>query len=274
MLTGANIRPAGEQSAATIQPVDGLGFDQNRQERLLEAARFAAIGRLLRAIAHELSTPLAAIALRVESLDRAAGESGAAPPEKVKRYLKAMSEESQRCRELLATVREFAGSAEPGTSAVDLGALCRGAARLVAHEAMRRQIEVRVEAQALTPVSGQSHRLAQAVLALVINAVDASPQGGKVAVEARAGVDEVSVSVEDQGAGVAEQIREQLFEPFVSTRSPADGLGLGLMACRVIAEQHGGSVDWRPNPERGSRFVLRLPTGRPAASMGERHGGA
>jgi two-component system NtrC family sensor kinase len=252
--------------------VHSSALDREEQERLLEAARLATVGRLMRPVAHELSTPLAAIALRAESLERAADEAAAGPalaPDKHRRYLKAMTEESQRCRDLLSTVREFAGAAESGMTSVDLVSLCRGAARLVSHEAMRRQIEIRIDGQAITLVRGQSHSLAQAVLALLLNAVDASPQGGKVAVEVRAGVGEVSVAVEDQGGGIPEEIRERLFQPFVSTRGPAQGLGLGLMACRAIAEMHGGSIDWRPNPPRGTRFVLRLPSGRPSSTAGE-----
>jgi signal transduction histidine kinase len=242
-------------------------------ERLIEAARLATVGRLLRPVAHELSTPLAAIALRAESLERSAAESVVGPGiEKIRRYLKSMTEESQRCRELLSTLREFASGAEAGTASVDLVALCRGAARLLAHEAMRRQVEIGIDGPAAAPVRGQTHSLAQAVLVLVLNAVDASPQGGKVAVVVRPAVGEVSVSVEDQGEGIPESIRERLFEPFVSGRDVARGLGLGLMACRAIARRHGGSVEWRSNPTRGTCFVLRLPAGAAQRSGEESRG--
>jgi signal transduction histidine kinase len=252
--------------------VYSVALDHETKERLIEAARLAAVGRLMRPVAHELSTPLAAIALRAESLERSADDAEAGSTqarEKQRRYLKALTEESQRCRDLLSTVREFAGGAESATTTVDLVALCRGAVRLVSHEAMRRQIQIGIDGQAMSLVRGQHHRLAQAVLALVLNAVDASPQGGKVAVEVRAGVDEVSVVVEDEGEGIPEAIRERLFQPFVSTRGASQGLGLGLMACQTIAEMHGGSIDWRPRPTRGTRFVFRLPSGPAASAAGE-----
>lgn len=259
--------------AARIPVVSEIGLHGEQWERLLEGARYAAVGRLLRSLMHELSTPLAAIALRVESLERLAlgTEASAAASDKARRYLKAMSEECQRSREILATIREFVGPSEAGSASVDLAALCRGAARLVAHEAMRKQVEVEVVALELPPLAGQRHRLAQAVLALVTNAVDACPPGGKVRLEVVRGVDEVSVAVEDEGDGLAEAVRTHLFEPFASSRPPAEGLGMGLAACRAIAEGHGGSLDHGPRPGRGTRFVLRLPSVQPATPGGKRH---
>jgi hypothetical protein len=250
--------------------VTSVDFRDDEWERLMEAARLATLGRLVRSFVHGLSTPLAAIALRAESLERlmAAGEtaSTAAGADKASRYLRAMADECQRCRDLLATVREFAGRPETATSAVDLAALCRSVARLVADEAMRRQVEVEVAvvSPTLPPLPAQRHLLGHAVLSLVLNAIDANPPGGKVRIEVRGGVDETSVAVEDEGSGVAESVRERLFAPFASSRPPADGQGLGLAACRAIAERHGGSIESSPRPGRGSRFVLRLPHGRAA----------
>jgi two-component system sporulation sensor kinase C len=92
---------------------------------------------------------------------------------------------------------------------------------------------------------------------MVLNAVDASPVGGRVTVETRALPPGIAVSVSDEGEGIAEGDRPRLFEPFFSTR--LRGAGLSLMACRAVAEAHGGSVDVDARPGRGSRFTLILP---------------
>jgi two-component system NtrC family sensor kinase len=238
--------------------------DAGMRERLVEAARLAAVGRLLPSLVHQLSTPLASIALRAESLGKAP-EAAALPGERAERYLRAIIADTERCKELLAVMRDFARPAADGRGPVDLNAVCRGAARLVLHEAMRRQIEVRADlADGLPPLVGQEARLGGAVLWLLLNAIDASPTGARVTIETSAEAGEVLVAVSDEGEGVAEGHRARLFEPFFSTRPR--GLGVSLMACRVVAEAHGGTVEVETRAGPGARFTLKLPAPGP-----ERH---
>jgi two-component system sensor histidine kinase FlrB len=243
-------------------PLDGAV-----RERLVEAARLAAVGRLVPSLAHQLATPLAAIALRAESLAKAPGS--AAPAGRAERYLQAMVDDTESCKELLGLIRDFARP--PGDNGpVDMNAACRGAARLVLHEAMRRQVEVALDlAEALPAPVGDEVRLRSAVLWLVLNAIDASPAAASVTLQTRAAGDGVSVAVADEGDGVDERERERLFEPF-SSRTPGR-LGVSLMACRMVAEAHGGTVDVEARPPRGSRFTLRLPL--PARLASRREGG-
>ena len=147
--------------------------------RLLEAARLATLGRLVPAVAHQLATPLASIALRAESLEGDLhGPGGAVPGDKLERYLRAISAETLRCKELLANLRVFARAPDPAFGKVDVNALCRGAAALVLHEGMRRQVEVQLDLdEALPVVRGCEGRLGQAVLSLLVNGLDASGFG-------------------------------------------------------------------------------------------------
>jgi len=219
------------------------------------------VGRLLPSVAHEMSTPLAAIALRAESLEHALDPERSSSTEKTRRYLQAIGDETRRVRDLLAALREFAGHLDTDSTSVDLAQLCRAAGRLVHHEAMRGQVEVSIEADdPLEAVRGQRARLGQAVLCLLLNAVQASPAGGRVRLEARNGPgSDVLVCVRDEGEGLAEDARERLCQPFASGRTPDRGLGLGLMAARIVAEAHGGSLTWESTPGRGSCFTLQVP---------------
>jgi len=232
--------------------------------RLLEAARLASVGRLVPAVAHQLATPLASIALRAESLEGdLGGPGGAVPRDKLERYVRAISAETLRCKELLAVLRVFARAPDPAFGEVNVNALCRGAASLVLHEAMRRQIEVQLDLdEALPVIRGCEGRVGQAVLSLLMNALDASPAAGRVVLETR--VDrpgQVAVTVSDEGPGVSDDVRLRLFEDVFSTQPPGRGLGLGLFACRLIAEQHEGSIECATGHGRGGRFVLRIPSG-------------
>jgi signal transduction histidine kinase len=238
-------------------------LDPETVARLVELARLAGVARLVPSATHQLSTPLASIALRAESLERAAGDiPDPALSQKVRSHLQAIRDDTFRCKELLGSLQDFARTPAGAPSAVDLNAVARGAARLVRHEAMRRQIEIVTRLQdGLPTLRGEESRLAQAVLALLQNAVLASPGGGRITLETTADADLVTISVADEGDGVPAEAQGRLFEPFFSTRPAGQGGGLGLMAGRTIAAAHGGTVKWESTPGRGSRFSIALPRG-------------
>lgn len=241
-------------------------LDDETRERLIEASRLATVGRLVASVVHQMSTPLAAIALRAESLEQLAAEPGRpAAPDKTARYLRAIGEETSRCRQLLSALREFGGPVDLRVELVDLPELCRSAALLVRDEVVRRQLELElVLEEPLAAVRGVRGRLGQAILALLVNALDASPPRARVRLEARAaGPDAVELVVSDEGGGLSAKSQERLFEPFASTHSPARGLGLGLMACHAVAGAHGGTLELR-SEGTGSGLVLRVPLAGPA----------
>lgn len=239
---------------APVTPASSIPLGEATRERLVEAARLATVGRLVPSLVHQISTPLASIALRAESLERSVSADGG--DDRARRYLGAIVRETAICRELMALAREYARPVSPESGAVDVNALCRDAARFVLHEAMRRQVEVRLDLEEALPRPwGREGRLRQAVLALVLNGVDASPAAAVVVVSTRRDAESLSVAVADGGEGVAPEAAARLGEPFVSTRER--GLGLGLFACRAIAEEHGGDLV-RDDGPGGARFAIRL----------------
>jgi signal transduction histidine kinase len=219
---------------------------QHRRARLVEIARLAGLARVVPSFAHQLATPLASIALRAESLENANDERAGhgASADRLQRYLGAIRQETQKCKELLSTLQQFARPPGLVNDPVDVNELCRGAALLVRHEAMRRQVEVHMELAAPLPVVwGRRGALGQGILALLLNAVDASPQAGRVDVETRLDGQIVELSVADKGERRAEA---------------AFTLGLGLRAAREIAAEHGGSMAVDEAGRRG-RIVFRIP---------------
>jgi signal transduction histidine kinase len=238
-----------------------------RCERLVEASRLATLGRLLPSLLHQLSTPLATVSLRAEGLEHSSAGAGPEDAARTKRHLAAIVTEAARCRDLLSLAREFARAPSAERGHVDLNVICQAAAGFVFHEAMRRQVEVRLAlAEGAPTVWGEDGRLRQALLALVLNAVDASPSKGRVEVETQVDSGDVAVAVCDAGAGIAAEDEPRLGEPFFTSR--AAGLGLGLMASRAIARAHGGSLTWTARLGGGTRVLLRLPGRRPEPAPG------
>jgi signal transduction histidine kinase len=244
---------------SSANPLDPL--DPDVRERLIEAARLATVGRLVASFVHQISTPLAAISLRAESLEHSASEaSQPAAAGKALRYVRAIGEEASRCRELLAALREFGGPLDERAEPIELAKLCRSAVLLARDEAARRQVELELRLdESPAAVHGVRGRLGQLVLALLVNAVEASPAGARVVLEVRSSEqDGVVLSVSDEGAGIPRELEGRLFEPFTSSRAPQAGLGLGLMACRAVAEAHGGTLEARAEGE-GGRVEVWLP---------------
>jgi signal transduction histidine kinase len=130
---------------------------------------------------------------------------------------------------------------------------------------MKSRVELALEGDAELPaVVGVPDRLQQAVLNLVLNAIQAMPHGGRVALNTTSSGGLVRVSVTDTGPGLPQDLAEKLFDTSVTTKP--GGTGLGLPVVRLIAEAHGGSVWYRSDPGHGATFTLVLPSARDEAA--------
>lgn len=226
------------------------------QRELAARERLASLGRVVAGVAHELRNPLASIKLRV---DLARMQGTAAPPED----LADIADEVSRLDRLVVDLLTLSGRKPGPRVAQDLGALVRRRAELMAPWADALGVSLRVTGDARAVVDVDA--LARAVDNLLRNAAQASPAGGVVrAVIASEGA-RVTVSVEDDGAGVPEDRVAELFEPFFTTRP--EGTGLGLALTRAVAEAHGGAVRYA-RAGAVTRFVMELPQGDAGREVG------
>lgn len=139
-----------------------------------------------------------------------------------------------------------------------MGALVARTVDLLARDAERRGTALEAAPGPLCPpVAGDEHRLAQVLMNLVLNALDAAGAGGRVRVEMLTEDRDVVVTVDDSGAGIPPGLRDRIFEPFFTTK--ARGSGLGLPIVNAIVVQHGGQVTIGTAPLGGARFAVRLP---------------
>jgi signal transduction histidine kinase len=139
-------------------------------------------------------------------------------------------------------------------------AAARDTAALVAPQRRMKEIELVVDVDANLPqVSLSTDELVQVILNLVLNAADACNGKGRVSVQARRGGLGVVLAVHDDGPGVAPELHDRLFEPFVSTKEVGAGTGLGLAVCRGLVEAAGGTIGLDTSARTGARFVIDLP---------------
>jgi two-component system, NtrC family, sensor kinase len=216
------------------------------------------VGRLAAGIAHELGTPLNVIGGRVKMLRR-----GKVQPPVVDEYLAIIAEQAERMTSIIRQVMDFARRREPKVAAADLQACALAIRRLVLPIAQKRRVEVVISSSEPVLALGDAVQLEQVMSNLVVNAIHACAEGGRVEISCGlrddGGTRRAFVRVQDDGHGMDEATKERIFEPFFTTKDVGQGTGLGLSVAHGIIQEHGGSIEVESTPERGSRFSVFLP---------------
>jgi two-component system, NtrC family, sensor kinase len=240
---------------------------RDQQERFLRSARLADIGQLAAGVAHEINTPLASIALRAESLLKNASDPRLLAIDSFKnfpRYLKTIDEEIFRCKRIIGSLLDFSRVRKPEVKDSDLNALAERAAELVGHQMKLKQVTISLKLDPTLPrIPADEGQLRQALLALLMNALDATPAGGRVEIETRReGADAVALTVADSGVGIARENLDKIFSPFFTTKPVGQGTGIGLAICHGIVSSHGGEIQVESEVDKGTRLSLVLPMSR------------
>ncbi len=242
----------------TLLLIRDLATLRTIETHLMEAGRFAVLAHLAAGLAHEIRNPLHSIGLNATVVEEYL--SARNTPERrtaMGESIDTIKEETQRLAELL---NSYLGLVRPEAAAceVDLREISRRVIRLLGFTARKSQVEIRLEGQENLPaVHGVADRLQQAVLNLVLNAIQAMPGGGVVSVRTSVAEQFVHLTVSDTGPGLPESLADHLFDTRVTTKPGGTGLGLPLV--RMIAEAHGGSVRHRSRSGEGAAFTLVLP---------------
>lgn len=226
------------------------------QADVVRHERLAALGELSAVIAHEVRNPLAVIFNSLPPLRKSVPAKSQASL-----LLDIVAEEASHLNHIVSDLLDFARPYAPHPRAVDLPALVRGAAEAALRATANGRIEVRVDvSQAPSEIVIDGTMLEQALINLIVNAVQASPEGGAVTIRVvEAPWRGVRCEIADEGPGIDEHALSHLFQPFVTTKPTGTGLGLAIV--RRITEALGGNVDVTRGPRRGSVFALTLPVG-------------
>ncbi len=220
------------------------------ERRLARAETLAAMGRLTATLAHEIKNPLAIIRGSAQRLGRLEPEAG--------RMAGFIVEESDRLSRTVARYLQFSRPDEgPGGAGDAIAALDQTLALLEGEAGARRIAIERTGERGPGPVRLDNESLKQIYLNLVLNGMEAMPDGGTLRVEARCGPREVEVSIADEGPGIPPEHLTQLGSAFWTTK--AQGSGLGLFLSRRLARTGGGELELRNAGTRGAIGTLRLP---------------
>ncbi|HNE67079.1 MAG TPA: response regulator [Anaerolineales bacterium] len=244
-----------ENSRLYAEQLDYVRKVEDSQKALLQAEKMAAAGRLSASIAHEVNTPLQA----VQNCLHLAGREDL-PAEKRQEYFNLARTELER---LTVTVRRMLDFYRPGASSletVDLVEMLQYILNLMSKQLSEANVKVVVDFFGkISPIQAVGSQIQQVFINLILNAVDAMPEGGVLKIIARQSKGGVELLFQDQGKGIPEEKQSNIFEPFFSTKD--GGTGLGLTVSYNIITAHGGVLELLPERGPGACFRIFLPIG-------------
>jgi two-component system nitrogen regulation sensor histidine kinase NtrY len=228
-----------------------------QRERLIQSERVAAWRELARRLAHELKNPLFPLQLTVENLVRSRTLPAAEFDEVFEESTRTLGMEIANLKTIIGRFSDFSKMPKPQTELIDARAIVervRSLFEAAAVPGIKFEIELSGESMLLSADPELLHR---AVSNLVLNAVDAMPNGGQLTVSAHPRNNQVEIRVSDTGEGLTPEECERLFTPYYTTKQ--HGTGLGLAIVQSVVADHGGTIAVESGPASGATFIISLP---------------
>lgn len=240
----------GELAGAFVDLVEDIDASQRK---LVRASKLAVVGEMSSLIAHEVRTPLGIMRSSAQMLKREPGLS-----EDGRELTGFIESETERLNRLVTTMLDAARPRAPRFVSLDAHRQIRQTLALLAGQASARGVSLQETLEAADPVvEADEEQLTQALLNLVMNALQVLQPGGEVRVSSADADGALAITIEDDGPGIPEDERERIFEAFFFRRE--GGVGLGLAIVQQIVQAHGGSIVAGVSRSGGAAFALRLP---------------
>jgi two-component system NtrC family sensor kinase len=231
---------------------------------LTQSEKMASLGKLAAVVAHEINNPLAGILTYSKLISRMA-DKGLTEGKRLtdaKNYLQIIEGESRRCGGIVKNLLTFARQTPINPQKNDLNAIIERCLLLLGHQMTLQGIELQKHLDPQLPsLYFDAGQVQQALLVIMLNAVEAMPHGGRLTIESGFDVaDRMGrVVVRDDGPGIPPEVLSHIFEPFFTTKEEGKGTGLGLPIALGIVQQHGGNIEVHSTPQRGTAFTVLLP---------------
>lgn len=223
------------------------------QRNLIQTEKMSALGTFVAGMAHQINNPLGGIITCIDMIEQTDDQT------KIRTYVALARRSAMRLKEVVERIITFSKESKGVIHArVNLNDVVNEGINIVQHEAKRKRIDVDTSLEHGGCLCiGDPHDLTNAFINLFINAIQASPEGGKIWIRTRQNDGLATLEVEDSGKGVHETYRERIFEPFFTTKP--DGTGLGLYVVYEVARKHKGEIMVKDGSFGGALFILSLP---------------
>jgi signal transduction histidine kinase len=231
---------------------------QELEQQLIASGRLVSLGQVTASMAHEFNNPLGIIIGFVEDM-----LSNAKAEHPDYRSLQIINQEAYRCKKIVEDLLDYARPKTAEMAPVNVQAVIDRTLELVENHLYKQKVQaVKDVARDLPRVHADSQQLAQVLVNLYLNAIDAMPSGGQLTVSAfqeDAGASKVIISVADTGHGIDPAALDKIFQPFYTAKKRR-GLGLGLPICERIVKNHGGEIKVQSQAGQGATFEIHLPS--------------
>ena len=232
---------------------------KENQAMLIQAEKLASMGQLSASIAHEINNPLSGVLIYTNLLSKKIAK-GDLDKEVLLNYLSKIDFELTRSTHLIGSLLAFARQSEPIMEKVDVNKILIRALDITIPAGSRNEIKVEKELHALPEVTADSDQLQQVFINLIMNAVQAMPEGGNITFLTFVENSQVKICVKDTGCGIPPENMGKIFTPFFSTKKDVKGVGLGLPVSYGIMQRHHGKIEIESKVGEGSSFTVCLPT--------------
>ncbi|MBL7125211.1 MAG: histidine kinase [Dehalococcoidales bacterium] len=229
------------------------------QRDLIQMEKLTSLGQLAASIAHEVNNPIAGVLVYTQLLTKKL-TADTLPKEKALDYLSRMESELARSSRLIRNLLDFARQTKPALRLVNINVVIDQALSLVAHSAQMQHVEVIKNLSPTLPeVMADPDQLQQVCTNLILNAIQAMPEGGTLTLHTSAdSKGQVKIEVQDTGIGISQENLQKLFTPFFTTKKEVKGVGLGLAVSYGIIQRHQGRIEVDSEEGKGTTFAIYL----------------
>jgi len=224
---------------------------------LMQSEKMAGLGRLAAGVAHEINNPMSGIMLYANLIQEDLGED-----HELNEDLQTIIQEAERCKVIVADLLEFSHQTTYEMDLVELNDVIHKTISVLQHQPFFHNITVEMELEEkLRPIYGNSIRLNQVAMNIIVNAAQAMDGCGNIKIisRARANQDINEICITDSGPGIDNDLLEKIFDPFFTTKATGEGTGLGLSVSYAIVKEHKGTIRVVSSAESGTTFILRFP---------------
>jgi Na+/proline symporter/signal transduction histidine kinase len=253
-----NISPFKDPSGGHVVILEDITEKKKMEEQLQQASKLASLGKLTAGISHEIGNPLASISSLVQELKSLKMESGE-DREFTSESLKTINSHIERIAKIVRSLGDFARISTKEKIPSNISEILDRTINLVKYDKRFKNIQLVPNIDTIPPFRINPDQIQQVFLNLMLNSIDAMPDGGKLTVSMKKTGNSVEVIFSDTGVGIDETIIDRIFDPFFTTKSPGRGTGLGLSICYGIIREHNGTITVKSRKGEGTTFTIRLP---------------